>query len=140
MSHARQQIRDAVVTALTGAGLISYSSRAYSSDDLPSVNVTTPSESVEISTPGKQERLLTLTVSLMAEAASDVDDATDAQSVIIEKTILTDSSLLALVKYIDLDGMESELSGEGDKPIIVMEHTFSALYRTSESDPEVIIP
>ena len=69
----------------------------------------------------------------------DVDDAADAQSITIEKTLLTDASLLALVKWIDFEGMESEISGEGDKPILLMSHRFRALYRTSETDPEVII-
>lgn len=141
MSHARQQIRDAIVTALTGAGLTTYSSRAYSSPSLPSVNVTNGPESVEIDTMtnGNQSRTFQINVDLMVEAASDVDDAADTQSVIVEKTVLTDSATLALVKWIELTSVEFELSGEGDKPILMASHTFDALYRVNESDPEVII-
>lgn len=141
MSHARQQIRDAVVAALSGAGLTAYSSRAYSLPSTPSVNVTTESESIEIDTmaSGNQSRLLSLNVSLAVSAASDVDDAADAQAIILEKAILTDSATLALVEWIELRDVEAELSGEGDKPILILSHTFEALYRVNESDPEVIL-
>ena len=141
MAHARQQIRDAVVSALTTASMTTYSSRVYAVSTLPSVNVTTPSESIEIqTTAGIQNRELIIKADLMIDASTDVDDAADAQSVTIEKTLLTDSALLALVGYIELNDVESELSGDGDKPILVMSHTFTAQYRVSETDPEVIIP
>lgn len=139
MAHARQQIRDAIITALSGAGLTVYSSRAYAMPSAPSVNVMTVSEDVELDVAGKQSRELEIKVDLHIEAVTDVDDAADAQSVTIEKAILTDSALLALVEWIELSRIESDVSGEGDKPVLLMTHTFTALYRTSETDPEVII-
>lgn len=140
MSHVRQQIRDAAVAALTAAAMTTFSGRAYSTSNLPSVNVTTPSETIEIGVVGKQDRLLTINTTLMVENVSGVDDAADAQAVTIEKTLLTNAALLALVEQIELTSMESEISGEGDKPILVMSHEFTALYRVAESNPEVIIP
>lgn len=142
MAHARQQIRDAIVSALTGAGMTAYSSRAYSVPSTPSVNVTTGSEDAEIDTigTGDQLRTLTIMIDLMVAAAENVDDAADTQAVTIEKTILGDSSTLALVKWIEYRGIESELSGEGDKAILVLSHAFEMQYRVNELDPEVIIP
>ena len=142
MSHARQQIRDAIVSALTGAGMTAYSSRAYSVPSTPSVNVATGSEDAEIDTigTGDQLRTLTIMVDLMVAAAENVDDAADAQAVTIEKTILGDSATLALVKWIEYRGIESELSGDGDKAILVLSHAFEMQYRVNELDPEVIIP
>ena len=142
MAHARQQIRDAIVAALSGAAMTAYSSRAYSVPSTPSVNVTTGSEDAEIDTigTGDQLRTLTIMVDLMVAAATDVDDAADAQAVTIEKTILGDSATLALVKWIEYRGIEAELSGDGDKAILVLSHTFEMQYRVNELDPEVIIP
>lgn len=140
MAHARQQIRDAIVAALTTAGMTAYSSRTYATATLPSVNVTTPNETIEIGVATKQDRLLTIDVTIMVEATANVDDAADAQAVIVEKTVLTAAGVLALVEYIELLSMDSDLSGEGDKPILVMTSSFVAKYRVNESNPEVIIP
>lgn len=141
MAHARQQIRDAIVAALGTAGLTAYSSRAYSIASLPSVNVTNGPESIEIDTigTGDQLRLFSIQVDLLIEATTNVDDAADAQAVTLEKAVLTNAALLALVDWIELKDVDSELSGEGDKPILILSHTFDAQYRVNESDPEVIL-
>lgn len=141
MAHARQQIRDAIVTALGAAGLTTYSSRAYSIASLPSVNVMNGPESIEIDTigTGNQLRLFSIQVDLLVSAATDVDDAADAQAITLESAILTNAALLALVDWIELRDVDPELSGEGDKPILILSHTFEAQYRVNESDPEVIL-
>ncbi len=93
MAHLRKQIRDNVVTALTGlstTGSRVYASRVYpmAAAKLPGLCVYAKSEEVETTTttrPRTQLRTLTLSVEGFAVATSGLDNTLDAISLEVEE-------------------------------------------------------
>jgi hypothetical protein len=93
LAHLRKQIRDNVVTALTGlstTGSKVYASRAYpmAAANLPGLCVYARSEEVETTTitrPRTQFRTLTLTVEGFAVATPGLDNTLDAISLEVEE-------------------------------------------------------
>lgn len=83
MSHVRTQIKAAAITALTGlttTGARVFSERAYPTDDLPCLCITTGEEeveTVELGPGATQERTIELLVEGFAAAASGVDTLLD---------------------------------------------------------------
>lgn len=143
MSHARQQLREAVETALTGlttTGSNVTASRVYPHTSLPSLAIYSPAEElVGRDMGGQQERALTIVVEARAQATSSVDDTMDTISTEVEEAVATNSSLRALVKDCYLSSMESELSDEADQPVGLMRLVFLLTYVVAESDVETIL-
>ncbi len=96
MAHLRKQIRDNVVTALTGlstTGSRVYAGRVYpiAAANLPSLCVYAKSEEVETTTitrPRTQLRTLTLSVERFAVATSGLDNTLDAISLEVEEALV----------------------------------------------------
>ena len=96
MAHLRKQIRDNVVTALTGlstTGSRVYASRVYpmAAANLPGLCVYAKSEEVETTTitrPRTQLRTLTLSVEGFAVATSGLDNTLDAISLEVEEALV----------------------------------------------------
>ena len=114
MAHLRKQIRDNVVTALTGlstTGSRVYASRVYpmAAANLPGLCVYAKSEEVETTTitrPRTQLRTLTLSVEGFAVATSGLDNTLDAISLEVEEALAADPSRSSLAK--DGDGFISQ--------------------------------
>jgi len=93
LAHLRKQIRDNVVTALTGlstTGSRVYASRVYpmAAANLPGLCVYSKSEEVETTTitrPRTQVRTLTLSVEGFVVATSGLDNILDAISLDVEE-------------------------------------------------------
>ena len=106
MAHLRKQIRDDVVTTLTGlstTGSKVYASRVYpmAAANLPGLCVYAKSEEVETTTitrPRTQVRTLTLSVEGFAVATSGLDNTLDAVSLEMEEALATDPSCSSLAK------------------------------------------
>ena len=147
MSHARTQIRQAVVAMLTGntaAGSRVYTSRVYPLDDpkLPALLVFTPQESMgnpSMQRPRTQQRTPQLVIEGYVKARGDIEAEADALAVEVEKIIGADPTLGGRVKDTMLDSTSIQLSGDGEKPVAVITLTFAVLYCTKENAPETLV-
>lgn len=144
MSHARTQIRQAVVALLNGnteAGNRVFSSRVHPLDDakLPALLVYTSQENVgerSMQRPRTQQRQLQLAVEGYLKARGDIDAEADALALEVEQLIAADPTLAGLVKDISLESTSTQLSGEGEKPVAVITLTFAVLYCVKENAPQ----
>ena len=141
MSHARTQIRQAVVALLTGnteAGNRVFSSRVHPLDDakLPALLVFTPSDDVEkpsMQRPRTQHRNLQLVIEGYVKARGDIDAEADALAQEVETIIGSNPTLGGLAKDAMLVSTTTQLSGEGEKPVAVVTLTFVVLYCVKEN-------
>ncbi len=146
MSHARTQIRQAVVALLknnTGAGSRVYEARVYALQEpkLPALLVYTKQEVVgdqSMSRPRTQQRELMLSVEAYVKASGKVDEATDDLALEIEQQIAVDPTLGGLVKDIALETTDTQLYDEGEKPVAIAILTFSTLYSVKENAPQTL--
>lgn len=147
MTHARTQIRKAVVNALKGNTAAEnrvYESRVYPLDDpkLPALLVFTPQESMgqpSIQRPRTQMRQLQLMVEGYLKARGDIDSDADALALEVEQLLGADPTLGGLVKDAMLDTTATRLSGEGEKPVAIVSLTFLILYSVKENAPQTLI-
>ena len=148
MSHVRQQIRDAVVTAVTGlttTGSNVFASRVYPVEDssLPCLAVFTNEESAEhltMSARGSRpmNRVLELVVAGVAQATSSLDDTLDTIIKEAEEAIAADPTLGGIAR----DSMLTEISIElepGDKPTGTARMSFQVGYVVAENDVETAL-
>lgn len=147
MSHLRQQIRDRVVTDLTGlssTGSNVFRSRIYplESGKLPGLCIFTKSETTEYDTiniPRSITRTLEIGVEAYVKATSNYDNTLDTIAVEVEEALAGDVTLNNLVKDTKITSFESEYSGDGEQPIAIGRFTIEALYRVKENDVESAI-
>jgi len=144
MAHARQQIRDAVVAALTTAAIAGgriYSGHVYRLSTLPAVNVTTPAEErdEDKSANDADAFAVVIAVNIHAAAASDLDDTLDALAAAIHQTMAGDSTLAGLVTVLSLLETETELEDEAKTPHGRLTMRWGALYLVSPTDPESLV-
>lgn len=146
MAHVRQQIREAVATAITGltsTGARVYQSRVHPLDaaKLPCLLVNTDEEEIEalqVSMPTLLDRTLTISVRAVAKVSTNLDDAMDTMISEVE-TALGNTNLGGLVKTLTMRGIEIEMNGEGDKPVGIATMKFLATYMTNSNAPTVAI-
>jgi hypothetical protein len=146
MAHARDQIRDAVLAAVTGLATTKknvFASRVHPVTDaeLPCLLVFTRSESSEPTTlhkPRRFKRMLTVMVEGYVKMNAGYDDRLDKIAVEVEKAIYNNTSLNALLRDIFLAETEIKLAGDGEMPVAVVSMSFSANYHTLENDPETL--
>lgn len=147
MTHARTQIRQAVVNLLkdnTAAGSRVYASRVYALDDpkLPALLVFTPQEGMgnpSMQRPRTQQRNLQLVIEGYVKARGDIDAEADALALEVEQIIGADPTLGGLVKDAMLDTSTTQLSGEGEKPVAIISLTFAVLYCVKENAPQTLV-
>jgi hypothetical protein len=147
MAHLRQQIRDRVVTDLTGlstTGSNVFRSRIYplESGKLPGLCIFTKSETTEYDTiniPRSITRTLEIGVEAYVKATSNYDNTLDTIAVEVEEALAGDVTLNDLVKDSKITSFESDYSGDGEQPIAIGRFTIEALYRAKENDVETAI-
>ena len=144
MAHARKQIRDQLMTTLTGlttTGSNVFNSRVYDHDALPCISVYTLSEELGDESENKQFRMLNVMVEVRAKAADNLEDQLDQIGAEIEDAIFAngDTTLSDTCKEFDYDGLDIELSGEAEQPFGLMTMRFMAMYRVNKTDVETII-
>ena len=144
MAHARKQIRDQLMTTLTGlttTGSNVFNSRVYDHDALPCISVYTLSEELGDESQNKQFRMLNVMVEVRAKAADNLEDQLDKIGAEIEDAIFAngDTTLSNTCKEFDYDGLDIELSGEAEQPFGLMTMRFMAMYRVNKTDVETII-
>ena len=143
MSHARQQIREAVATLVTGlttTGSNVFQSRVYrlQASELPALLVYTNSETVERShmTTGLV-RELTLRVEGIAKALANIDDTLDTIGAEVEAALGGQEP--AGVEDLVLQSADVTINGEGEQQVGAIVMDFLVRYRTDQADPETIL-
>ncbi|MBT4292879.1 hypothetical protein HOD41_09335 [bacterium] len=145
MSHARQQIRDAIIMQVTGlptTGANVYQSRVRVFDTLPCLNVLTISEDLDADNSqmrGIQARELQIDIEVRIKSPLNLDDSLDTIAVEIESAIADDSTLGGLVKFIELQGTEIEFDDDLEQPVGQMTMRWLCLYLIDSGNPELII-
>lgn len=142
MAHVRKQIRDDIVTTLTGlttTGNNVFRTRVYplESSKLPGLAIYTDSEEIEVQTitaPRTQVRTLTVTVDCYARGVSNFDNVLDTISEEIEEALATDLTRGGLAKDTRVTGFEADFSGDGDQPIANGKISIEVEYVTVEND------
>jgi hypothetical protein len=145
-NHVRQQLRDAVATALTG--LTTTGSRVFKSavypvqqNQCPALRIYVTSESVELLTihaPSMQDRNVTVNVEACVADAATADDLIDTISKEVEMAIDGGITIGSQPIEIDYTGIEIDWDS-GDMPIGVGRMTFNAVVRTLSNAPDVAI-
>lgn len=146
-NHVRQQIREALATVVTGlvtTGAHVYQSRVVQleSSELPALLIATNSESIDVldfvNNPSL-ERTLTINVTAVAKAVSNLDDTLDTIIKEVEVAVSTSNTLGGLVKDVVLTGIEIEMNSDAEMPTGQAVLTFNANYYTRAQAPTVSI-
>ena len=148
MSHARQVIRDAVVTALRAAGTLA-STRVY--DTVYDPRVSFPALCVEDAGEdqtvvaqyhaGRANRRIdrTLTLAVTAEVQQASNYATTRDSLLAQVETVLAGLVIAGVKDIAPAGYRPDLSVMGDLPITIGQQRFAITYTTTQGAPGVTL-
>jgi len=144
MAHVRKQIRDAIVTAVTGlttTGSNVFRSRLYplESSKLPGLCIFTRSEAVEFDTLTMSRsinRVLDVIIEGYVSATANYDNTLDQIAVEVEEALAADVTLGGLSKDLQVTAFEADFSADGDQPVAVGRFTVTVQYRTAENDVE----
>ena len=144
MSHVRQQIRDDIVTTLTGlttTGSNVFRSRIFPLEqtNLPALCIYTKSEASEYDTiglPRSVNRILDVAVEAYVKGVSNYDNTLDTIAVEVEEAIAADVTLGGLAKDAQITAFEADFAGDGEQPVAVGRFTVTVEYRTVENDVE----
>lgn len=147
MAHVRKQIRDNIVTTLTGlttTGSNVYRTRVYPIEEgkLPALLIYADSETSQIATitpPRTQMRVLTVRVEALVKAVSNYDNLLDTISEEVEEALAVDITRNSLAKDTRVTGFEAEFSGEGDQPVATGSFTIEVDYATLENAVDVAV-
>lgn len=147
MSHVRTQIRDAIVTQLTGlatTGSNVFKTRLYpiAPNKLPAILVYVNSEVnqvIAIKHPRLDQRELTVSIEGVAKATSSIEDTLDQIGLEIEEAIYGDLTLGGLAKDVVLSSADIDISPEGDQPVGGIRLSYLVKYLVREDDPEVAV-
>ncbi len=145
MTHIRRQVRDDLVTTLTGLGLTGsnvFTGRAHAIAEasLPALFIRTPSEESMFDNMGSDpayQRNITAIIGILAAGGESVGNTLDAIAVQVENAIHADSTLGGTADDLMLVSTETDPpAGDGDQIANAMELTFIIETRTARSDPE----
>ncbi len=148
-NHVRAQIRALLVTRLNGAnitdaGLNVFSSRvtAYEAGQLPAINITSGSETVErgaMGNPPTLDRTVNMRFDVIAQAGDGTADALDRICAQIETRLLPGSWSSALIFDIEVTGIEEIFDGDGIAKAGQLRLTAAVQYTTKEGAPTVAL-
>jgi hypothetical protein len=143
MVHVRKQIRDDVVTTLTGlttTGTRVFASRVYPNEagKLPLLCVYSLNEASElIAMNGNQLlRSLEIVVEGYAKAKANLDDTLDTIAKEVEEALAVDPTRGSIAHKTVINDTEISLSEEGEQPIGVIRMSFQVDYVTTSGDVE----
>lgn len=142
--HMRKQIRDAVVSVLTGlttTGSAVYASSVYPLGVLPCLAITTPGDaySEDATSCDTDGFRVAIVVDAVAEAVLGLDDTLDTICAEVHVALMADATLAALIDHLQLMDTELTLHTEDDveRPHGRQRMTWTATYSISPSDPTV---
>jgi hypothetical protein len=141
MSHARRNIRDAAVQALTGlptTGANVHATRLYPMEPagLPALCIYTLSEESGFDSlpPRKLLRRLELAVEIVGQVNETLDDTLDQISLEVEQMLGTNFTLGGTAKDCELQSTKITVRGEGEKQTGSAVLIFGVTYRTLATD------
>jgi hypothetical protein len=136
VSHARQQIREALaarVTGLTTCGTRVFQSRMVPQETLPLLLVTTNDEEINPGTIGDiYERVLSVSVIGLAKATANLDDTLDTIAAEVEVAMSAEYWAELVAINVGFDEML-------EKPAGRIELVYRVTYRTASSVPGTIL-
>ena len=144
MAHVRAQVRDAVVTAVTGLGATVKATRQFSTNaaELPRIHVYTTDERVDpqfASGLTTQGRVLSVSVEAITTGTeATLDDTLDDLCVSIE-TALESSKLGGIALNTTLTTTEIDVDATGKSPVGGARLTFEVIYRTIRGTPQIAV-
>jgi hypothetical protein len=143
--HVRKQMR-ARVTGTTLASLSTvpsarvHESLVYPLQTLPAIRVGFEDEDINVASIGGGnrylQRMVELVIELCAKEAATFEDTLDAIQQEVEVAIANDNTLNGLCKSIVPMRVETERSGESDKPVALRRLVFGVLYITAQNAPQ----
>ena len=148
MTHAREQIRDALITVLNGlteTGSNVAASRIYSVTEasLPHLSIYTLEEELDADRGmmgDKEYRNLEIIIEARAKLTAALDDQLDQIALEVELAITADDTLGIGVKSTELQRTEIELDKDSDQPTGLMRMIWNVAYRIDRTNPELLIP
>lgn len=147
--HAQKQIRDAIVTLITGLDSIGANVSGvsyYPSDVLPWAIVWALEENVlaERSPIGqkiRREAIITIEGRFKPlEGQGDALDITFPFRAEVEAALCADPTMGQKAQDVELTHTSTELSGSEERPIAVVKMEWRVVYYTTAKDPTVILP
>jgi hypothetical protein len=144
MSHGRTQIRNALVTALTGltttgARVFAHRIHPVTDAELPCLMISTDAEQVvyaSLKSPRHQVRELTASVRILARATSNLTTTLDTSCTEIEAAILANLSLGGVCRDIRIDRTDITLDDGAERPTGMATLTLIIEWATREGVPE----
>lgn len=147
-NHLRTQIRDKVVTVVTG--LATTGSRVHAARpgtrplrSLPALIVYTNGEDINLASGQRGSRRLERPLDLVIEAyvaeTSDPDKTLDTINKEVEVVMAADPTLGALAKDSYLMRVEKEQDDEAEKPTWLLRMTYYCEYHTRETAPDAAL-
>ena len=144
MSHARQQIRDRIITTLTGlttTGSKVYNTRLYSlvpNANLPCLLVYTNDEACEreYGSPSTYKRMCVVSIEGIAEGNTSIENTLDTISGEVEDALGADPNLNGKAIEISLTSTEVEITAESEKPIGLIRLNYDVLYYTRATNSQ----
>ncbi len=137
--HARQAIRGAVATAVTGlatTGSRVFQSRMRAQESLPCLLVTTNDEAVErIGIDSEQERDIEIQITGLAQSASGLDDTVDTIAEEVETAIGANPTFSGRVKRMHLTGINVDFDDSLQQPVAAITLRYRATYFTNAGAP-----
>lgn len=152
MAHVRKQIRDALVSALTGLATTKnnvHAQRVYPQTKFPSLNIILTDEVDEQTIPSgkdRQDRNMSIIIEARVKAVDGLVDDLDkidqevTQKLYDEMFVQTGSTLASLLH--DLDWVSFgpiEFTDEHDQQVMMAPITFDAAYRVNPQSLDAVI-
>lgn len=146
MPTARQQIREALETQLTGlatTGARVYTSRVYplNEDNLPALRIffERDSYSEAYSSNESEWRELSIVVEAIARAVANLDDTLDTICGEVGDAISSNETLTGLVKFMQNERIDFEITDDGDRPFGMAVMRYTAHYVFDPENPNTIL-
>jgi len=147
VDHVRQQIRDRIVsnvTGLTTTGNRVFKSRVYplNADTMPALLVYSTTEDSDIDVmgfPGVLNRIVNVAIEGYVRNITVYDNLIDDICQEVEVVMANDPTINGLAKNSFLSGTEISYTGEGDQPIGVVTMNYVVQYRTATNAPSAAL-
>tara|TARA_Y100000004_G_scaffold185762_1_gene236413 strand:- start:1422 stop:1865 length:444 start_codon:yes stop_codon:yes gene_type:complete len=147
MAHIRKEIRDDIITTLTGlttTGNKVYQSRVYpiGANKLPGILVYNRSEQLEYSSvnaPRLQERTCQFDIEVYVKGTSGYDNTLDQICLEIEEALYTDLTRGGDAIDTRIISFEADFNGDGDQPVATATLIVEVRYQVRENNPDVSI-
>jgi len=144
MAHLRKQIRDDIITTITGlttTGSNVFNHRVYTLGDskLPALCVYTKNDEFVYETVNRPRSIsgnLTVTIEAYVQATDGYDNTIDQICLEVTEALATDVTRSGLAKDTRIIGMESDLSDDGEQPLCVAIINVDVMYMFLENDLE----